>query len=213
MHGVQHPEPEIHRKLQPRLPRSRLDSVAVFEQQHSKAVEPRILQRKTVFRLIHSEPARATRTRREENEVVQDLLAREPLFLEELQVLHQIANGKIRRITLAVVPEFLSRLKSRYVRNGKLLAVVPAPLEHRADQVLVFPSEAAKKNGDAAALLSGKGALDWAVEVLRLVEPRNFTQACPFCFEALSNLRLILNPNEIRCHEFLRRCAKFFEWS
>src|SRR5580700_3472480 len=65
VHGVQHAKSKINRELQPWLSGCRLDSIAVLEQEHAEAIETGILQRETIFRLIHAEPARTARTRRE----------------------------------------------------------------------------------------------------------------------------------------------------
>jgi hypothetical protein len=93
------------------------------------------------------------------------LLAWETLFLQELEILHQIADGEICRIALTVIAKLLSCLEAGDVRDRKLLAVVTATLEHGANQVFVLPSEAAKQNGDAVALLGRERPLDRPVEV------------------------------------------------
>src|SRR6202022_548302 len=121
-----------------------LEPVAVFEQQHSEAVEAGIFECEAIFGFIHSESARTTRTCGEEDVVVQNLLAWDTLFLQELEILHQVADGEIGRITLTVIAKLLSRLEAGDVRDRKLFAVVTATLEHGANQVFVLPSEAAK---------------------------------------------------------------------
>ena len=75
VHGVQHSEAKINCELQPGLSRLGLDSIAVFEQQHAEAVEACVLQREAIFGLIHSESARAARTSRKEDVVIQNILA------------------------------------------------------------------------------------------------------------------------------------------
>src|ERR1700751_43115 len=119
VHGIQHAETEINSEFQPWLSGLSFDSIAVFEQQDSKAVEARILQSRANLGLIHAKAARAAKTSREEDVVVQNLLARHAFFFEELQVLDEIANRKISRITLTVVAEILASLESRNVRHRK----------------------------------------------------------------------------------------------
>ncbi len=177
VHGVQHPESKIDGKLQAGLTRGGFDSIAVFEEQNAEAVKSGILQGKPVFGLIHTEAAWAARTSGEEDEVVQNLLPRQALFLEELEILHQVADGEIGRIALAIITELLAGLESSHVRHGQFLAAVTASLENGADQILVLPGKAAEQNRDAAAFFGGEGALHGAMEVSGLIESGNFPQA------------------------------------
>ena len=215
MHGVEHAEAEINGELQSRLARGGLDAIAVFEQQDAEAIEARILQREAIFSFVHAEAAGTARTCSKEDVIVQNLLTRKAFFLQELQILHQIADREIRRIALAVVPEFLARLEGGDVGHRQLLAAVSTSLEHRADQVLVLPCKAAKQNGDLAALVGGKGPLDRAVEVGGLVKSGNLAQAHAFSFQALLDFRVIFNLDEIRRHDFLLwmlNLAMFVGW-
>jgi hypothetical protein len=75
VHRIQHAEAEIDREFQSRLAGGSLDPVAILEEQHAEAVEPGILQREAVLSLIHAKAARAARAGREENVIVEDLLA------------------------------------------------------------------------------------------------------------------------------------------
>ena len=113
VHGIQHAEAEIDGELQSGLARGGLDSVAVLEQQDAEAVEAGILQRETIFGLVHAEAAGTARAGGKEDVVVQNLLAWHAFFLQELQILHQIADGEVGRIALAVVAEFLAGLEGR----------------------------------------------------------------------------------------------------
>jgi hypothetical protein len=126
-----------------------------------------------------------------------------------LEILHQIAYGEIGRIALPVVAVFLSRLERRHVRHGQLLAPISAALEDRANQILVLPCEATEQDRHAAALFCGKGALDWTVEVGRLVKSGNLPQAHALRFQSLFDLRIIFNLDESRRHGVLRRCIEF----
>ena len=77
------------------------------------------------------------------------LSARQPFFLQKLQVLHQIADGEIGRITLAVVAELFAGLEGGDVGNRQLFAAVATTLKDGTDQVLMLPGKAAKQNRDA----------------------------------------------------------------
>jgi len=145
----------------------------------------------------------------EKNVVVQNLLARQALFLKQLQVLHQVTHREIGRIALAVIPEFLACLKGSDIRHRQLLAAVTASLEDSADQILVLPGEATEQNRDATALFGRERSFDRPMEMCRLVESGNLTQARAFCFQALLDFRTIFYLDEVRRHEFLRSELEF----
>src|SRR5207245_3856083 len=107
MHGIEHAEAEIDGELQSGLSRGGLDSIAVLEQQDAEAVKAGIFQRETVLGLVHAKAARSTRSGGKEHIVVQNLLPREALFFEELEILHEVADREIRS------EEHTSELQSR----------------------------------------------------------------------------------------------------
>src|SRR5262249_1272600 len=154
-----------------------LDAVAVFEEQDSEAVKAGVLQGEAVLSFVHAEAAGAAGASREEDVVVEDLLAGEPFLLEELQILKQIADRGIGRIALAVVAKFFARLEPGDVGDGELLAAIAAALEDGADQVFVLPGEAAEQDGDVLALLCREGTFDRAMKVGGLVETSDLPQA------------------------------------
>src|SRR5207302_5087625 len=90
--GVQHAHAEIDRKLKAGLTACGLDAVGLLEQQNAEAVEPSVLEGKTIFRLIHAEAAWATGAGCEEDVIVDDLLSRLPLLLKLLQIPDQVAD-------------------------------------------------------------------------------------------------------------------------
>ena len=205
VHGIEHAKSEIDGELQAGLSRSGLDAVAVFEKQHAEAIEAGILKRKAILGFIHAEAARPARTRRKEDIVIQNLPAREAFFLQELEILHQVADGEVRGIALPVVAELLAGLKAGDVRHGQLFATIAAALEDGANQVLMFPGEAAEKNRYLIALFGGEGALYGTMEMVGLIEPCDFAQPHAFRFQALLDFGVIFNLDEIRRHTFLRR--------
>ena len=162
---VEHAHAEVHRKLQPRLARGRLHAVVLLEQQHAEAVEACVLQGQAILGLIHAEAARATGASGEEDVVVDDLLLGHAAGFQALQILHQVAHRKIRRIALPVVAVFLAELERRHIRHRQDLAAVAAAFEDGLDDLFVLPGQAAEENRHLAALLRGEGTLDGTLEV------------------------------------------------
>ena len=198
--GVQHAESEVNGELQAGIVGCGLDGLFCLVKHKAESLIAGVLQRQPVLRLIHAEAARTARARRKENVVVDDVLARQAFFLEELEMLHQIPHREIRRVALPVVAVFLADLERRHIRHRQLLATVSAALKYGADQILVLPGEAAKKNRDFAALLCRKRALHRPVEVSGLVEAGDLAQAYALRFQTLLDLEVVFNLNELRCH-------------
>jgi len=115
----------------------------------------------------------ARRTSGKENVVIQNVLARNTFFLHELQILHQIADGEIRRIALAVVAELLPGLEGGDIRHRQLLAAVTLALEDSANQVFVLPGEASKQNCGTGPLVSRERPFHRTMGMRGLVEPGN----------------------------------------
>src|SRR5271156_3176888 len=101
--GVEHSHTEVDRELQAGLTTGSFNTVRLLEQQNTKAIESRIVQRKTILRFVHAEAARPAGTGSEENVVVDDLFPRLPLLFEFLKVSHQISYGEVGRVALAIV--------------------------------------------------------------------------------------------------------------
>src|SRR5262249_35164075 len=126
----------------------------------------RIAECQPVFGLIHAESARTACAGSEEDVPVDDFLLSESLFFQALQVLHQVAHGKVRRIALAVVPVLLPRLEGSHARRGNRLGKVAKPFERAVNEPLVLPRESAEKQSGPAALLLGKRPLYRALEMV-----------------------------------------------
>src|SRR5262249_27238092 len=170
VHGVQHAGSEIDGELQTGLAGGGFDAIAVFKQQDAETIEAGVLQRVAVFGFIHAKAAWTAGSRGKEDEVVENLLPRKPFFFKELQVLHQVSDGKVRRIALAIVAKFLAGLEGVDVRHRELFAAVAAPLKNSADEVFVLPRKTTEEDGDVLALLGRKGALDRPMEMVGLIE-------------------------------------------
>src|ERR1022692_4341446 len=124
--------------------------------------------------------------------------------LQALEVLHQIANREVRGIALAVVAIFLAQLKRRDVGHRQNLAVISAALKHRLDHALVFPGQAAEKNGYLVAFFRGEGLLGRATKVMHgaAVEAHHAGQAGAFLGQFLLNLFFGLG---LRTRQFIYR--------
>ena len=99
--------------------------------------------------------------------------------------MHEIPHREIGWVALSVVAVLLADLECGHIGHGQLLAAISTALEYRANQIFVFPGEAAEKDRHAATFFCRKRSLDWAVEVGRMVKSGNLPQAHAFCFQAL----------------------------
>ena len=131
----------------------------MLEQQDAEAVEAGVLQGEAVLGLIHAEAAGSAGTGGKEDVIIDDVLTRHPLRLELLQVLHQIADGEVGRIALAVIPVFLTQLKSGDIGAGHNFAFIPAALKDGAYQGFMFPGKAAEQDSDMVTLFGPKSIL------------------------------------------------------
>jgi hypothetical protein len=86
-------------------------AAGLLEQQHAEAVETRVAQRQAILGFVHAEAAGSASARGEEHVAVDDFLLGQPLLFQALQILHQVADGEVSRVALAVVAVFLARLK------------------------------------------------------------------------------------------------------
>src|SRR5262249_44194507 len=138
-----------------------------LEEQHAEAIKPRVLQSQPVLRFIHTEAAWTARARGKEHVLVDDFLARHPVRLQALQVLHQISHREIGWIALAVVSVFFPELERGHVRNRENSAGIATGLKNGLNDFFVLPRQSAEEDGDFAALLRGEGSFYGAAEVMR----------------------------------------------
>src|SRR5579862_6604637 len=73
----------------------------------------------------------------------------------------------------------------------------------------MLPGKAAKKNRDLVPFFGCESAFHGAVEVGGPVQPGDLAQSNAFSFEALLNLYIIFNLDELRRHVFLRHMWMF----
>ena len=142
---VENAEEEIEIHLQPGFGVGLAQAARLLEQQHAEAVEPGVAQRQPVFRFIHAEAARAARAGGEEHVAVDDFLLAEALLFQALQILHQVADGEIGRIALAVVAVLLAGLESAHVGRGNGFGTVAQAFERAMNQLFVLPGQPAEQ--------------------------------------------------------------------
>ena len=87
MQRVEHAHPEIDGELQARLAGRGFYAFLLLEKQNAEAVEAGILQRVSVFRLIHAEAAWSAGAGGKEDIVIDNVLAGDALLLQSLQIL------------------------------------------------------------------------------------------------------------------------------
>ena len=190
--GIDDPEEEVEVHLEPRLEFRLVEPPLLLEELHAEAVEAGVPQRQPEFRLVHPEAARPARPRGEEDVTVEDLLPGEPLRLETLQVLHEVADGEVGRVALPVVAELLSRLEGRDVGGRDHLDVIAEPLERAVDEILVLPRQPSEEDRRLRPLRLREGTFDGTVEVFDapLGNPRLRLEPCPLPRHDLLDLRL-----------------------
>ena len=75
-----------------------------------------------------------------------------PLLFQALHELHQVADGEVGGVALAVVAVFLAELERLLVGDGHGFALVAQAFERAVDQLFVLPGEAAEEDGGVVAL-------------------------------------------------------------
>ena len=121
-----------------------------------------------------------------------------PFSLQRLQVLHQVADGEVRGIALAVVAVFLAQLEGRDVGYRHDLAAIAAAFEDRLDDAFVLPGEAAEEDGHLAALFGAEGALRGTLEVMdgTAVQPHHARQSGALLRQLALNLFLAVGTRQ-----------------
>src|SRR5262249_44197302 len=97
---------------------------------------------------------------RDEDIIVDDLLAGQTLALQRLQMLNEITNCKICWVALSVVSIFLAELECLNVRCRYCLTLVPEALERAMYQILMLPGESTEQDRGVVPLVFGKKVLD-----------------------------------------------------
>ena len=143
--GIEHAQAEVDREFESGFAGSRLQAVAIVEQKHAEAVKARILQRKAVFGFVHAEPARAAGARGKEHVIIENFLARLARSFEGLQVLHEVADGEVGRIALAVVAILFPELETGDIGHRHAFTVVTRAEKYGADQLFVLPGKPPKR--------------------------------------------------------------------
>ena len=150
----------------------------LLEQQHAEAVEARVAQRQAILGFVHAEAAGSAGAGGEEDVAVDDFLLGQALLFQGLRKLHEVADGEVGGIALAVVAVFLAQLKRLLVGHRDRLAPVAKAFQRTMDQLLVLPGEAAEEDGGLIALGLGKGRSMglWNCCTARFSRPASFSR-------------------------------------
>ncbi len=168
-------EVEVH--LQAGFGVGLVQAAGLLEQQHAEAVETGIAQRQAILGFVHAEAAGSAGAGGEEDVAVDDFLLGEALLFQALEILHQVADGEVGGIALAVVAVFLAGLEGPDVGRGHGFGAVAEAFQGAMDQLFVLPGEAAEEQ-----VVSGRccfvngfsaGLLKWWVSCL--TNPASFS--------------------------------------
>jgi hypothetical protein len=85
---------------------------------------------------------------------------------------------------LAVVAEFLARLKIRYYRGWNVLALIAAPVENGLDHLFVLPGKPPKQDGYVITFRASERPLHRLLELAHACESCLCTKACTFSIDA-----------------------------
>ena len=209
IHAVEHVQEEVGVHAQAGFGAGLVKPSALLEQQHAEAVIAGVAQRQAVLGFVHAEAARATGAGGQEDIVVDNVLPLHARAFERLQVLHQVPDGEIRRIALAVVAILLAELERAHVGRGHHLALVSQAFDGAMHQLLVFPGEAAEQQRGARTLLGCEWTLDGLMETVDfLVDNAGFLlQPGAFFGHALLNQLFHgsdLHQSDLRCRGMRR---------
>ena len=141
---VQDAQEEIEIHLQPGLGVGLTQAAGLLEQQHAESVETGVAQRQPILGFVHAEAARSAGAGGEEHVPVDDFLLGQSLLFQALQILHQVADGEVSGIALAVITVLFAGLKRAHVGGGHGFGDVAEAFERTVDQLLVLPGKAAE---------------------------------------------------------------------
>ena len=164
--GVQNGEEEIHVHFQAGFGFGLVQAAALLEQEHAEFLEAGVAQREAIFSFVHAEAAGAAGAGGEEDVAVADFVLGKAFGFKVLHELHQVADGEVGGIALAVVAVLFAELEGLFVGHRHGLALVAEALKRGVHEALVLPGETAEQNCGVIALELGEGPLNRLVEVL-----------------------------------------------
>src|SRR5262249_9592870 len=134
----------------------------------AETVESGIAERQTILGFVHPEAAGSAGAGREEYVLVDDFLFRKPLFFQALQILDQIADGKIGRVALPVVAVLFAGLECLDIRRRNRFGTVAEAFQCAVNELFVLPGQTAEQQGRMGPLVPGERALDGTLELVYL---------------------------------------------
>ena len=185
--GVEDAEEEVEIHLQAGFGIGLAEAAGLLEQEHAETVEAGVAQGQAVLGLVHAETAGSAGAGREEHVAVDDFLLGEPLLFQVLQVLHQVTDGEVGRVALAVVAVFLAGLERLDVGSGHGFGPVAQTFQGAMHQLFVLPGQTAEQKRGVAPLFLGERFLLRLLEMMgvALDESGFLLEAGPFFREPL----------------------------
>ena len=137
-----------------------------WKRHDAEAVEAGVAQRLPVLGDVHAEAARAARAGGEEDVLLDDVLGRHAVLVAQRdEVLHEVADGEVRRVALPAVAELFADLEPLVRGALEHLHVVADAPDAGLDEVVVRHREAADEHRDLRLLRLGEG------EVRHVLDP------------------------------------------
>ncbi len=167
----------------------------LLEQHHAEAVEARVAQGLPVLRYVHAKAARPARARRQEHELVDDVLGAHPLLVTQVdEVLHEVSDREVRRIALRAVAELLADAQGVVVRTIHAEYVVAKVRECALDQVVLRHGQPAEQQGDFRLLALGEAEVRHVLDpALFGLEPKPLSFLCLEACELRIDVELFLS--------------------
>ena len=162
------------------LARRLLEAAGLLEQQHAEAVEAGVTERLAVLGDVRAEAARAARAGRDEHVVLDDVFLRHAALAKTVEVLHEVADGEVRRVALAAVAVLASVLERVVIRRVHREDLVADAAQRRLDEQVVRHRQARDEDRRVLALIARElarhrvepvlGVLDGQAEALALLD-------------------------------------------
>ena len=166
---VEDAEEEIEVHLQAGFGVGLAQTAGLLNSRTRKPSNPALRSASRYCGFIHAEAARAASAGGEEHVLVDDLLLADALLFQGLQVLHEVTDGEVGGIALAVVAVLFAKLECAHVGRGHWPSLVAEPFQRAMHQLLVFPSQPSKQQRGEGALVLGERTLHRPLEVVNLL--------------------------------------------
>ena len=147
-----------------------LEAAGLLEQQDAEAVEAGVTERLAVLGDVRAEAARAARAGRDEHVVLDDVFLRHAALAQTVEVLHEVADGEVRRVALAAVAVLASVLERVVIRRVHREDLVADATQRRLDEQVVRHRQAGHEDRGVLALIARELARDRVEPVLGVLD-------------------------------------------